>query len=60
VRTINRRFATGPEGPKVRQPANSPAILKVAMIGQLANIEAIVQSSTGTCVSTAKPDISHR
>jgi carbamate kinase len=54
-------FAAGSMGPKVQAACEFARHTgKVAVIGSLADIEAIVQGSAGTRVSTAKPGISYR
>ena len=54
-------FAAGSMGPKVQAACEFARHTgKVAVIGSLADIEAIVQGTAGTRVSTAKPGISYR
>ncbi|WP_043308042.1 carbamate kinase [Pseudomonas sp. ML96] len=53
-------FAAGSMGPKVQAAAEFARNTgKVAVIGSLANIEAIVQGKSGTRVSTAQPGLSY-
>ncbi|WP_065258508.1 carbamate kinase [Pseudomonas bananamidigenes] len=54
-------FAAGSMGPKVQAACEFARHTgKVAVIGSLADIEAIVQGTAGTRVSTAKPGITYR
>jgi carbamate kinase len=54
-------FAAGSMGPKVQAACEFARHTgKVAVIGSLADIEAIVQGTAGTRISTAKPGISYR
>ncbi|MCY1296337.1 Carbamate kinase 1 [compost metagenome] len=53
-------FAAGSMGPKVQAASEfAQATGKVAVIGSLADIEAIVQGKAGTRVTTAKPGLSY-
>jgi carbamate kinase len=54
-------FAAGSMGPKVQAACEFARNTgKVAVIGSLADIEAIVQGKAGTRVTTAKPGLSYR
>jgi carbamate kinase len=54
-------FAAGSMGPKVQAACEFARHTgKVAVIGSLADIEAIVQGTAGTRVTTAKPGITYR
>ncbi|MDP3845926.1 MAG: carbamate kinase [Pseudomonas sp.] len=54
-------FAAGSMGPKVQAACEFARHTgKVAVIGSLADIEAIVQGSAGTRISTAQPGIEYR
>jgi len=54
-------FAAGSMGPKVQAACEFARHTgKVAVIGSLADIEAIVQGTAGTRVSTSKPGITYR
>jgi carbamate kinase len=54
-------FAAGSMGPKVQAACEFARNTgKVAVIGALADIEAIVQGTAGTRISTAQPGISYR
>jgi carbamate kinase len=54
-------FAAGSMGPKVQAACEFARHTgKVAVIGSLSDIEAIVQGKAGTRVSTATPGISYR
>ncbi len=54
-------FAAGSMGPKVQAACEFARNTgKVAVIGSLADIEAIVQGTAGTRISTAQPGISYR
>ena len=54
-------FAAGSMGPKVQAACEFARNTgKVAVIGSLANIEAIVQGSSGTRISTATPGLGYR
>jgi len=53
-------FAAGSMGPKVQAACEFARHTgKVAVIGSLADIEAIVQGKAGTRISTAKPGITY-
>ena len=54
-------FAAGSMGPKVQAACEfARETGKVAVIGSLPDIEAIVQGTAGTRISTAQPGISYR
>ena len=54
-------FAAGSMGPKVQAACEFARNTgKVAVIGSLPDIEAIVQGTAGTRISTAHPGISYR
>ncbi|MCF5043819.1 carbamate kinase, partial [Pseudomonas sp. PA-7-1E] len=53
-------FAAGSMGPKVQAACEfARQTGKTAVIGSLSDIEAIVQGSAGTRISTAKPGITY-
>lgn len=56
----NLGFAAGSMGPKVQAACEfARQTGKTAVIGSLSDIEAIVQGSAGTRISTAKPGITY-